>query len=214
MKNINTILFDLDGTLIDTNELIISSFLHTLNYYFPNDYQREDVLTFIGPPLEESFEKVAPDQVEEMVKRYRAYNLEHHDKLVKEFSGVKETVVALHELGYKLAIVSTKIRSVVIKGLELMNLRPYFDVIIALDDVTNAKPDPEPLYKALEALGSLPEEACMIGDNHHDILAGKNANTTSIGVAWSAKGRGYLEDYHPDYILEEMPDLLDLLGVK
>ncbi|MEI5907663.1 pyrophosphatase PpaX [Bacillus spongiae] len=214
MKNTNTILFDLDGTLIDTNELIISSFLYTLNRFFPDQYKLEDVLPFIGPPLEESFEKVAPEQVREMVDCYRKYNLENHDALVKEFEGVKETVAKLHERGYKLAIVSTKIHNVVIKGLELMGLKAYFDVIVALDDVTKAKPDPEPIQLALTKLNSLPNEAVMIGDNHHDILAGKNAGTKSIGVAWSAKGRDYLEHYEPDYMLDKMPDLLDLLGVE
>ena len=89
----------------------------------------------------------------------------------------------------------------------------FFDVIITLDEVERAKPDPEPLEKALAALGSTPSEAMMIGDNHHDILGGQNAGTYTCGVSWSLKGRAYLEEYHPDYMLDHMSDLLDILGV-
>ncbi|RIW38995.1 pyrophosphatase PpaX [Bacillus salacetis] len=213
-KKITTVLFDLDGTLINTNELIIASFLHTLNHYFPDQYKREDVLQFMGPPLEESFLKVNPDAVEEMVKMYRAYNLEQHDSLVTEFEGVFETVQTLSQNCCKLAIVSTKVRDVVIKGLELTNLDQFFDVIITLDEVEKAKPDPEPVEKALSALGSAPGEAIMVGDNHHDILAGKNAGTRTAGVAWTAKGREHLDQYEPDFMLETMADLLDAVGME
>ncbi|MGM0843848.1 MAG: pyrophosphatase PpaX [Bacillota bacterium] len=213
-KKITTVLFDLDGTLINTNELIISSFLHTMNTYFPNQYKREDVLQFMGPPLEESFLKVNPDAAADMVKTYRTYNLEKHDSLVTEFEGVFETVQTLSQNGYKLAIVSTKVRDVVIKGLKLTNLDRFFDVIVTLDEVEKAKPDPEPVLKALEALDSTPEESIMVGDNHHDVLAGKNAGTLSAGVAWSAKGREYLDQYEPDVMLETMADLLDVVGLE
>ncbi|KPL59490.1 pyrophosphatase PpaX [Rossellomorea vietnamensis] len=212
MSRITTILFDLDGTLINTNDLIISSFLHTLNHYYPGQYGEEDVHPFMGPPLEESFGGLDPDKMEEMCAHYRAYNHEHHDSLVTEFEGVYETVKTLYDNGYKLAIVSTKVRDVVLKGLDLMNLRPFFDVIITLDEVENAKPHPEPIEKALVLLGSSPSEAIMIGDNHHDILAGKNAGVLSAGVAWSAKGRVHLAHYEPDFMLENMKDLLAIVG--
>jgi pyrophosphatase PpaX len=213
MSKITTVLFDLDGTLINTNDLIISSFLHTLNHYYPDQYKEIDVLPFMGPPLEESFGGLNPAKVDEMCAHYRAYNQEHHDELVTEFEGVYETVETLYKQGYKLAIVSTKVRNVVLKGLDLMKLRPFFDVVITLDEVENAKPHPEPIEKALKELGSSPQEAIMVGDNHHDILAGKNAGVLSAGVAWSTKGREHLAQYEPEFMLETMPDLLEVVGV-
>jgi pyrophosphatase PpaX len=213
MSKITTVLFDLDGTLINTNDLIISSFLHTLNHYYPDQYKEIDVLPFMGPPLEESFGGLNPAKIDEMCAHYRAYNQEHHDELVTEFEGVYETVETLYKQGYKLAIVSTKVRNVVLKGLDLMKLRPFFDVVITLDEVENAKPHPEPIEKALKELGSSPQEAIMVGDNHHDILAGKNAGVLSAGVAWSAKGREHLAQYEPEFMLETMPDLLEVVGV-
>jgi pyrophosphatase PpaX len=211
-NNINTILFDLDGTLIDTNELIISTYLHTLEKYFPGQYGREDVLPFLGPTLHEVFGNMDPEKVEEMVLDYRTFNLANHDALVKEFEGVIETVETLKSKGYKLAIVTTKREDVALKGMRLMKLDPFFDVVVAYDHVKKVKPDPEPIMLALEQLNAKPEEAMMVGDNFHDILAGKNAGTKTVGVAWSIKGREYIAKYEPDYILETMPDLLKVLG--
>lgn len=210
---INTILFDLDGTLIDTNQLIISSFLHTLEKYYPGKYQREDVLPFIGPSLKTTFEGLDPDLAEEMIQEYRNYNLANHDLLVREFAGVLDTVKILKEKDYKLGIVTTKLHHTVLKGLKLTKLDAFFDVIVALDHVSKEKPDPEPVFKALEQLKSTPGEALMVGDNYHDILAGKNAGTKTAGVAWSVKGRDFLAKYSPDYILENMDDLITILGV-
>ncbi|PAE44419.1 pyrophosphatase PpaX [Bacillus sp. 7884-1] len=211
-SNINTILFDLDGTLIDTNELIISTYLHTLEKYYPGKYTREDVLPFLGPTLHDVFGKMDPDRVEEMVLEYRTYNIANHDALVKEFVGVMETIETLKKKGYKLAIVTTKREDVAFKGLRLMKLDSYFDVMIAYDHVKKVKPDPEPIFLALEKLDSKPEEALMVGDNFHDVLAGKNAGTKTAGVAWSIKGREYLAKYEPDFMLENMTDLLSILG--
>ncbi|NHM32378.1 pyrophosphatase PpaX [Neobacillus terrae] len=211
-NKITTILFDLDGTLIDTNELIISTFMHTLDKYYPGKYQREDVYPFMGPSLMETFSGLNPDRVDEMILEYRTYNLANHDRLVKEFVGVKDTVHTLKERGYKLGIVTTKLHDVVLKGLKLMDLEPYFEAVVALDHVEKEKPDPESVLKALEQLGSKPEEAIMVGDNYHDILAGKNAGTKTAGVAWSMKGRDYLANFEPDFMLENMADILAILG--
>ncbi|MDQ0220016.1 pyrophosphatase PpaX [Peribacillus cavernae] len=211
-NKITTLLFDLDGTLINTNDLIIASFTATLNHYYPDKYTREDILPFIGPPLSDTFYSIDQERVEEMIARYREHNIQNHDAMVTEYEGVYETIRALCEEGYKLGIVTTKKRDVVLKGLHLSKLDDFFEVIVSLDDVVRAKPDPEPVLKALHLLNSSPSEAMMIGDNHHDVLAGKNAGTQTAGVAWTVKGREYLEEFKPDYILEHMGDLLRILG--
>lgn len=214
-KSINTILFDLDGTLLDTNELILQSFEHTFRRHVPEQtYSREDLLQFMGPPLQDSFQRVRPDELDEMVTTYRSFNLENHDALVQAFDGVYETIRILHEQGYKLAIVSTKIKATVEKGLRLTGLDEFFPVIIGLDQVEHAKPHPEPVQKALELLGSNPEEAVMVGDNSHDILSGQRASTLTAGVSWSLKGEAFLRDLKPDVILHTMGDLLTFLEEK
>jgi pyrophosphatase PpaX len=212
--NVNTILFDLDGTLIDTNELIISSFMHTLDHFYPNQYTREDVHAFMGPPLYDTFVKMDKDRVDEMVQYYRDYNISNHDVFVTEFEGVMEAVQWLYEQNYKLGIVTTKQRNTVMMGLKLTKLDKFFDVVVTIDDVEHAKPHPEPIEKALIQLNAKPEETLMIGDNHHDIVGGQNAGTKTAGVAWSAKGREHLAHYNPDFMLENMRDLIDILGGK
>lgn len=213
-SEITTLLFDLDGTLVNTNELIIASFTDTLNHYYPGQYTREDILPFMGPTLEETFSAINPERMEEMKAHYRKHNWDHHDLLVTEFDGVYETIQSLHQSKYKLGIVTTKRRDMAERGLKLTNLAQFFDVVITLEDATKTKPDPEPLFKALNFFNSDADQAIMIGDNHHDIMGGKNAGTLTAGVAWSLKGKDFLQGYHPDYMLERMSDLFDILEGK
>ncbi|WP_077619475.1 pyrophosphatase PpaX [Bacillus sinesaloumensis] len=212
---INTLLFDLDGTLIDTNELILQSFMHTFKEFLPErHFTREEILPFNGPTLLESFSSVDPDRAEEMVAVYRKFNHEKHDELVTEFPGVFETIKTLKEKGYKIGVVTTKLRNTVNMGLKLTKLDQFFDVVVTLDDVKKPKPDAEPVMLALRLLNSSPEEAIMVGDNYQDIVAGQNAGTKTAGVAWSHKGKDFLLEYKPDFMLENMSDLLDLVSVK
>ncbi|MGL4820698.1 MAG: pyrophosphatase PpaX [Bacilli bacterium] len=212
--NINTCLFDLDGTLINTNELIVASFLHTLRDYAGLPYERADVLKFIGPPLEDSFRSVDPARVEEFVSVYRAFNIEQHDHLVTDYPTVLETVKQLKEEGYKLGVVTTKVRHTVLLGLKKSQLEPLFDVVVTLDDVTHPKPHREPIDRAMKELGATPEQTVMVGDNVQDIQAGKNAGTFTAGVVWTVQGKEVLEKERPDVMLEHMSDLISWLKGK
>ncbi|WP_101843070.1 pyrophosphatase PpaX [Halobacillus sp. Marseille-P3879] len=210
--SIKTILFDLDGTLIDTNELIIASFTHTVGQYAHRPYTREEILHFIGPPLRESLAAVNAEQVEEMVTTYREHNVANHDSYVRAYDGVVETIKELKARNYRLGIVTTKMRNTVQMGLDLTGLNDLFEVVITLDDVVHAKPHPEPIVRALNLLDGQADETLMVGDNTHDIEAGKNAGTLTAGVAWTIKGRQVLDELNPDYMLSHMSDLLDILG--
>lgn len=211
MKNIRTILFDLDGTLIDTNELIIASFEHTFKQ-FNREFTREEIIAFNGPPLVETFEKISPGDAVEMVKTYREHNLAHHDSYVTAYPYVTETLEKLRAAGVNLGIVTTKMRPGVEMGLALTGLDEIIDTVITLGDVTHAKPHPEPVQKGMEALGGDAATTLMVGDNAHDIEAGKNAGVQTAGVAWAHKGRDHLAAYEPDYMLEDMRDLLWMTG--
>ena len=210
-KPITTLLFDFDGTLLDTNELIIQTFQAVLGNHYPGEYERVDILPFLGPTLHESFSSIDPEKTEELIAEYRAWNISMHDELASEFDGVSETMRLLKAAGMKMAIVSTKRNDMIEKGLELLDVEGVFDVIIGLDDVTNTKPDPEPILLALERLGAAKEEALMIGDNFHDIEGGKNAGVRTAGVAWTAKGEEFLQSFNPDYMLQHISDLLALV---
>ncbi|MFP3917738.1 pyrophosphatase PpaX [Lysinibacillus telephonicus] len=208
---IKALLFDFDGTLLNTNELIIQTFMHVLNERFPGQYSPQDCIKFIGPSLIETFEQITPNEVDEMVEKYREWNQAHHDELVTEYDGVITTLEQLKEQGIRLAIVSTKRRDTIQKGLNLMGANHLFEFLIGLDDVKNVKPHPEPVLLAIEKLGINKEETMMIGDNYHDIEAGKNAGVKTAGVAWSIQGEDFLRQYNPDYILQHMTDLLTIV---
>lgn len=213
VKQINTLLFDFDGTLLDTNELIIQTFLIVLDEHYPGRFGREDALHFIGPSLEQTFMAIDPDRVEELTTQYRSLNRMMHDDLVEEYDGVAETLRLLKARGLKMAIVSTKRSETIRHGLALMGVSDVFDVLVGLDHVSNPKPDPEPLNLALEQLGASHDEALMIGDNSHDIEGGKNAGVRTAGVAWAAKGEEFLAGYNPDFMLQHISDLLELTKV-
>lgn len=210
-KSITTLLFDFDGTLLNTNELIIQTFSTVLDKHFPNSYGREDILDFIGPSLDQTFDIIAPSRSEELINEYRELNRKLHDDMVTGYDGVEETLHILKKRGIKLAIVSTKRKETILHGLRLMGVSELFDAVIGLDDVENPKPDPEPILKALKELASSASESLMIGDNSHDIEGGKNAGVRTAGVAWSVKGEEFLASLNPDYMLQHMSDLLELL---
>ncbi len=208
---ITTLLFDLDGTLINTNELIIASFQHTLDQYYPQKYGRADIINFIGEPLETSFRKVDPERVDEMIQMYRTHNVAHHDELVLDYPNVMETIETLSKAGFRLGIVTTKRWDTVSMGLELMGLKPFFESVITIDDVERPKPDPQPVEMALKELGVEANEAVMIGDSPSDIEAGRRAGTKTVGVAWTIKGPEIIQAANPDYVIEDMKELLGIL---
>lgn len=211
-RQITTLLFDFDGTLLDTNELITQTFLTVLGERFPGKYDRESVLPFNGPTLKQSFDSIDPELTDELLQAYYKVNDTLHDELVDEFDGVSETLNLLKAAGLKMAIVSSKKRGSLMKGLKKLGTQNVFDTIISADDVKEPKPDPEPILLALQQLGATKEEALMIGDNSHDILGGRNAGVRTAGVAWSAKGEQFLATFKPDFMLQHISDLLDITG--
>ncbi|MGG2083067.1 pyrophosphatase PpaX [Lysinibacillus pakistanensis] len=208
---IKALLFDFDGTLLNTNDLIIQTFMHVLNERFPGQYSPKDCLKFLGPSLKQTMSDIAPGEEDAMIAKYRKYNELHHDELVTQYPDVVSTLEQLKAMGLKLAIVSTKRNGMIDRGLSVLGANHLFDVRIGTDDVKNVKPDPEPVLLALKRLGVNKEEAIMIGDNSHDIEAGHNAGIRAAGVAWAFKGPEYLQQFKPEYMLHHMTDLLDIV---
>ena len=209
---IKAILFDFDGTLLNTNELILQSFYHVFEERNPGKYQKEDFLKYNGPSLYQSFNELTPGEEEEMIRRYRIFNDANHDRLVTHYDGVKEMIEQLHQKGIRMAIVSSKIHKNILRGLRVLNIEHLMECIVGADDVEHVKPHPEPIEKALQQLGIEKHEAIMVGDNSHDIEGGKNAGVLTAGVAWSIKGEAYLQALQPDYMLKHLSDLLTIVS--
>ncbi|QHT58891.1 pyrophosphatase PpaX [Paenibacillus lycopersici] len=214
---LKAMLFDLDGTIMDTNELIIESFLRTLKGTVPPEFNREHIIPSMGLPLAEQFRLFSGrEQVEDLVAAYREVNLQLHDEYVKAFPYVKDVFARLHEAGIRIGIVTTKIRLTTERGLRYVGLYDYVvpEAIVTIEDVTHPKPHPEPVQRALDALGIRPEEALMVGDSVVDIQSAEAAGVASVGVAWSLKGEALLKENGARHIIHDMRDLYAIAGLE
>lgn len=209
---LSTFLFDLDGTLIDSIDLILRSYRHTLKIHRGIEPPDEIWMEGLGTPLWVQFRHWTEDpaEIDAMVATYRAYNLEHHDALVRPYDGVVAAVRRLREKRRTLGLVTSKMRSGAIRGLRVAGLEDVFDVIVGSDEVQHPKPHPEPVLKALEHLGAPAPDTVFIGDSRHDIECGRAAGVKVAAVLWGPFDRAHLEDLSPDYWLERPEDLAAL----
>jgi pyrophosphatase PpaX len=209
------VLFDLDGTLIDSIDLIVESYLHVFATHDLPPLTREAIVDGIGTPLWTVFGEFTSDRatIDTWIATYRGYNLAHHDTRVRAFPGIVEMVRAVHAAGRPLGLVTSKNHSGALRGLDLIGLRDAFRVVVGADDVTHPKPHPEPVHLALEQLDAPAAEAVYIGDSHHDIAAGNAAGTRTIGVTWGPLTRERLLQAGPDVVCDSPAELLVALGV-
>lgn len=215
MRTYDTVLFDLDGTILDTNELIIASFLHALKGTVDEGFNREHIIPSMGATLEDQMKRFSGlEKVDHLIDAYREINLRLHDEYVKLFEQVEEVLAALHSENVKLGVVTTKMRLTTDRGLAFTNIAKYMDAVITVDDVKHAKPHPEPVLKAMEALGADPKRTLMVGDSTMDMESGVNAGVTTVGVAWSLKGEQVLRDAGAHHIIQTMNELIDIVGLE
>lgn len=206
------ILFDLDGTLLDTSGLIIHTFEYTFEKVLQRKISRREILNYWGVPLADAMQDLAPDNWQELLQVYREYNALMHDKLVTTYPHVSETLHSLHCCGIKCAVVSSKLSPVVKKGLELYNMDKYFVDIIGADHCTKHKPDPEPVLKGLAALELGVSDCLMVGDTEFDILSAQNAGMDSVAVSWSLLyPKPLLDRAKPTYVIDNMLELLQII---
>jgi pyrophosphatase PpaX len=211
---LDAVLFDLDGTLLDSMELIRRSYAHALRVHRGLEPERESWLEGIGRPLRWQFARVSADpaEVEAMIATYRAYNLAHHDASVAAFPGALEAVRALSARGLGLAVVTSKLRHGALRGLARGGFEGLFPVLVAADDVEEHKPHPAPVQAALAALGVDARAAVMVGDSPHDLASGRGAGARTAAVSWGPFPPAALRACRPDYWLDE-PEEIARLGL-
>ena len=208
------VLFDLDGTLIDSIELILDSKRHAFGDRTGHSPDDAEWTGLIGIPLEAAFRRYTSDDadVAALLARYREYQLAHHDRLVKCYDEVVETVDFIRAAGHPVAIVTSKTTAMTRRGLEVSGLAAHFDTIIGCDVCERHKPDPQPVHIALERLGYQPEDAVFVGDSVYDMLAGNAAGVTTIAALWGPFTRDDLAASRPAHYLERIRDLPRLLS--
>ncbi|HET6764062.1 MAG TPA: HAD-IA family hydrolase [Longimicrobiaceae bacterium] len=214
MKNgIRAVLYDFDGTLADSTELIMRSYRHTMQAHLGHVPPDEVWLAGFGMTLESQLDRFARSPAEslEMLDTYRAFQAIHHADLLRPFPGAPETIAELERRGYALAIVTSKHRHATLEGMDLCGIVPHFQVIVTPEDVTHPKPHPEPVLHALRALGVQPHEAVFIGDSPHDMVAGRAAGTRVAAALWGPFPRARLEEERPDAWLHRQEDVFALL---
>jgi len=216
--SLSTFLFDLDGTLIDSIELILRSYRHTMRTHRGLEPPDEVWMQGLGTPLWVQFRHWTEDpaEIDAMVATYRAYNLEHHDAMVRPYDGVVAAVRDLKRCNKTLGLVTSKVRSGALRGLQVAGLEDAFQVIVGSDEVTHPKPHPEPVLKALEQLGVPAPDAVFIGDSRHDIECGRAAGVKTAAALWGPFDRSHLADLEPDYWLERPEDIakLEMLDIR
>lgn len=217
MTTTHTVLFDLDGTLIDSCDLIVDSYHHTFRTHGLPMATREEILAGMGTPLKVVFGKMGPDAatMEQWIATYREYNLAHHDTRITIYPGIVAMMDRLREARIRLGLVTSKNHAGARRGLTLVGLNDHMEVVIGADDVTHPKPHAEPVEKALAALGASPAGALFVGDSHHDIASGRAAGVGTVGICWGPFDREHLERATPDHCLHTPQELLDLvLGAR
>jgi pyrophosphatase PpaX len=211
-----TVLFDLDGTLIDSIRLILDSYHHTMATHGLPPRSDEEWLAGVGTPLTAQLREWAhdPERLELLIATYRDYNIRNHDAMVTPYPGVVEMVQAIRAAGLRTGVVTSKNRLGALRGLRRVGLEGDIEMIVGADDVTNPKPHPEPIRIALERLAELPERAIYIGDSVHDMEAGRAAGVATGAVLWGPFARPHLEPTRPTHWLDQPSDVLRILEVE
>lgn len=212
---LRTVLLDLDGTLVDSVELILASYRHTLRAHRGETPPDEAWLETLGTPLHAQLRDFARDEEEAraMMETYLTHNRRNHDEMIRVFPGAREMVASLREAGFRLGIVTSKRRDNTLSGLEACGYPlEWFGAVVTASDLERHKPDPAPVLRALEELGEDAGRALFVGDSIHDLRAGRAAGTRTAAALWGPYDRERLAPGEPDLWLERPEELLEAVG--
>jgi pyrophosphatase PpaX len=206
-------LFDFDGTLVDTTDLIYQSMRHATGEVLGREISRDVLMANVGQPLPRQMELLSAEHAEALLDSYRLHNEENHDALIKEFPGVEESLARLKAAGVRVGVVTSKRRFSVDMALKTFpGLGDVVDRWVTMEDTTEHKPRPEPLLKGLELLGNVPrEQAAYVGDSPFDVAAAKAAGVESVAVSWGAFSDDALRAAEPDHLVPDLDAAVDVL---
>ena len=213
-SKIKAILFDNDGTIVDSEETILKSAKHTLQTGLGiKNPDLQEFRKLVGLPSIDQFLRYTDDRkkAEELVAIYRADNHSSVESQIKNYDGMIEVLEELKKQGFYLGIVTSKKRDVCVRGLKYLGLYDYFEYIQGSDDWPVHKPDPGALSHACEAIGCKPEEVLYVGDSSYDVDSGNGAGCKTCAVLWGFFEKEWLIPSNPDYFAEVPSDLLDIV---
>ena len=183
---IKGVLFDFDGTLANTIDLIVATFEHTCDTALGFKPARQRIVDTIGLPLGDALELLSgiheEERILELRQIYGAFNAANHDIMIKPIPGVTELLPKLKERGIKLAVVTSKKAYMLERGMQCLGMLPYIDTTVSVLDTERGKPAPDPMLLACERLGLAPRECLCVGDSPFDLQSGNAAGCVTVAV--------------------------------
>lgn len=210
-SKISGVLFDLDGTLVDTVDLIVAGFQHVTSSYLGYVIEPAKVKATIGRPLRECLAELAPEMGDKLYDAYQDFNRQYHDVMIREVPGVVPVLEELKRRGIEIGIVTSKRRVSAERSLNRFELAGHFDILVAQDDTDKHKPDPAPLIKGIEKMGLPAAEVIYVGDAVHDIIAARAVPMRVAAVTWGAEERDVLAALQPDWLIDDIGQLLEII---
>lgn len=214
MRGYDPVIFDLDGTVVDTVELIRESFRHAVRAVLGRDLPDEHILAGVGQPLMTQMRRLSAQHAQELYDVYREYNHSRHDELIRGYEGMREVLETLRGSERRLGIVTSKSRDTTEMAFAAVRLGELFDAVVTASDSDEHKPSPAPLLLCLERLGGAGPDTGVgpiyVGDSPVDIQAGQAAGMATAAVAWGVFGRQALLAVAPDFYVETTTELLGL----
>lgn len=208
----STVLFDLDGTLIDSGEMILSSFRHATRTVLAREIPEAELAALVGGSnIHEQMRTIDATRADELVDAYRAHNVPLHAEL-QSFAGIEPVLERLRAEGRKLGIVTAKRRKTVDLAFAVLPLERYFDAVVTSESTKRHKPHPDPVFVALDLLGARPDEAAFVGDSPFDVGAGKAAGVFTVAVSWGKlHPEERLLEAGADVVVHSPDELFDVL---
>jgi pyrophosphatase PpaX len=209
----STVLFVFDGTLVDSGAMILASFRHATRTVLGREIPDEELISAAGgTSVTEQMRSFDADRTPELVAVYRDHHELLHEDGLAVFGGMDDVLERLHGEGRKLGIVTAKRRRSIDLAFQSVDLARFFGAIVTADDAARHKPDPEPVYVALERLGSRPEDTAFVGDSPFDMGAGKAAGVYAVGVSCGGLHREErLREAGADVVVHSTEELLGVL---
>jgi pyrophosphatase PpaX len=209
LDSLRAVLFDVDGTLLDTFDFIYGAFEHAFAVHGVPPLTRSEISHLMGGPLEEVYRTMAADlDANALAETHRIFQ-SNNLALATLFPSTMDVLQTIKQRGLKIGAITTRSIRTSVRSLEQNGIADYFDVIVSAEDVTRHKPDPEPILKALDFLRLKPNEAVMVGDTYADIEAGKNAGTRTVAALYGFGGERLLA-LNPDFAIRELSELLKI----
>lgn len=207
-RNVAGVIFDVDGTLTRTNDLIFASFNYVAQKYCGRQYTPPEIIAFFGPPEEGALVRIVGEEslapaMDDLCNFYR----DNHHGMAGLHDGIDETLTHLREQGIPLAVFTGKGRRTTLITLEALNIDGYFDLIVSGSDVHRHKPHPEGIRQVLDRFSLVPADVLMIGDALGDITAARGAGVTPVAALWDSYDRERVLGASPEYSFEHVRDL-------